>query len=337
MSQIEYQSGARRPQDFPDRTTRLLVVGIVLLLVGLCFGCMTAVMPVALATARMQNQPPMATSQVILAMVLYGALTVLGIAVGYGAIVKRRWSRPLGMIVSSHWLVGGILMLIALIAALVVNKGTFPTAANAPVPAGAQMWMAIGALGFTILFAIGLPLTILLLLKPHDVQQTLEYYDATPRWTDRVPLPILGLALTLLAYGLFLLYGGAAGVFSFFGKVLTGLPALAAASAFGLAFLAAGHWVFRLQMRGWQIGFWANILLSLSLLVSALTIDPAAYYGAMGLTPEQVELLARQGTSNKFVILVTPLLLGIGFSIYMLRLRRPLREAAETAAISHMR
>ena len=92
---------------------------------------------------------------------------------------------------------------------------------------------------FRALFAIVLPLILLLFYRKSDVRETCRQRDPVERWTEQVPLPLLAASLL---FGFGALYYGLTGIaapfFPFFGRYTTGLPA-------GIACLSGGLYQFR--------------------------------------------------------------------------------------------
>ena len=326
MTQLNYQPPTG-PTGFPDRSGRLIAAGILFLLSAAGFGCFTASTPLALVAAQVSpGAVQVPVSQIVSTVVIYLALTVLFGFVGIGAVIKRRWSRPLGLIVATHWLLIGIVSLGMSVVMIPVMKDSF--AAGAAPPAGAMTWFLVFMFSFAVILGVGWPAAMLSLLRGEAVQRTLEYYDAVPRWTDRLPIRVLGLALTLVVLGLVWLLGFGYGIYPLFGVYLTGPAAYVALAMSAAVCLLAGHWVFRLRMAGWHLAFWGNVLLTISATVTGIIGSPMDIYDAMGTRPEEIEVLQKSQHLLKPAYIAMPLLIGVTFAVYLLRLKKPMQTAA---------
>jgi hypothetical protein len=160
-----------------------------------------------------------------------------------------------------------------------------------PMPAAAMYVGVIVAVLVSLLIYIVIPGIYVWFFRLDDVRRTVEYYDPVERWTDRCPLPVLGMsvACALLAVGtlsalIFL-------VMPVFGVILTGLPAAAVVLAITVLFAAASVLLFRCNPAGWWLAIALLVVLQLSTLVTAFRIDVSKLYSAMGMTPEQERVM----------------------------------------------
>src|SRR5580704_13973204 len=96
---------------YNDRSTGLMIFGILTLLLGGLVGLLVPLMLFGqMMAAKAPNAPPANTSAILLAVAMYGCLAVALIWLGIGSIKARRWARALLLIFSWSWLVMGIFM-----------------------------------------------------------------------------------------------------------------------------------------------------------------------------------------------------------------------------------
>ncbi|MGZ8710163.1 MAG: hypothetical protein ACXW28_08055, partial [Thermoanaerobaculia bacterium] len=130
------------------------------------------------------------------------------------------------------------------------------------MPADVRGGMSAFVMGCTFLFLglffIALPLAFVLFYRTPDVRATVEALDPVRRWTDSVPLPVLGFALCML------FSGGTMVLWSFFYKAIPIGPWMLE----GLAVPVIGLFV-------------SAVLLFIGL--GSLKLNPAAWWTALGL------------------------------------------------------
>lgn len=154
---------------------------------------------------------------------------------------------------------------------------------------GVVWWVMIAVV--VVLFVL-VPGGFVLFYRSPQVRATCEVKDHKARWTDRRPLPILGLTLMLAMGVLAPFYLPISGGMVYFGVLLRG----AAAVAVALGVAAASAWcawrVWQLDVRGW----WASLILWMGLgAANARMLDPETQrqmYEATGVPPEQIEDMA---------------------------------------------
>jgi hypothetical protein len=198
------------------------------------------------------------------------------------------------LIVAWTWLLLGI-------AGAVMSVFTFPymddairnaTPPGQAPPPPAFMWavlIVVGLLG--LVFFIVVPAAFVWFYQPDRTRIALEAEDPQPRWTDRVPLPVLGLSVGWAMAAGFALFLLPFAMLPLFHVLLTGWSAAIAI----LAVAAVCAWLALSTYRLTPAGWWGSILLTLVLIASAavtfLQIPIKAMYLAMGHSPEQVEFM----------------------------------------------
>ncbi|HEV8659422.1 MAG TPA: hypothetical protein VGS96_12450 [Thermoanaerobaculia bacterium] len=212
----------------PDRSVGLILFGILQILIGLA--CSALVLFIASGSELAARQGAKSGAAMASGLVVYGLATVYFVGVGVGSIRKRRWARALSVVVSAIWLAAGIVTTLLLV--IVGSNATL--------------------IGGAIVFAILLPLVLLLFYSRPAVRATCEAFDA-PRWTDRVPLPVLAVVIVLAFASLALMANLANPSLSFAGQKITGAPA--ALTLLGLAILCAWLAVqlYRLKESAWWV------------------------------------------------------------------------------------
>ncbi|HWS70473.1 MAG TPA: hypothetical protein VN605_00085 [Thermoanaerobaculia bacterium] len=266
-----------------DRSAGLIFFGVLQLGVG----AICAMIALAVAAA-MSTTPPVAgamPSNVALAptLVVYGVAAFYFASVGIGSIRRRRWACALSAAVGALWLVFGVVS--AIVVFLAIPK------LLVMVPRSQEKAFVGGMTGFVLFFLIALPLAIFLFYKSDRTRETCELRDARIRWTDRVTLPVLALAILLGFTSISLLMSLTNPVLPLMGTILTGGPAAIAMLALsGLcAFLMVQ--LYRLKESAW----WTLVLLQLiGGIVAAITmarIDIDEVYRRAGLLTPQVQAM----------------------------------------------
>ena len=136
-----------------------------------------------------------------------------------------------------------------------------------------------------------IPLALVLFYRSPHMKATCEARDAIPRWTDRVPLPVLALVLLMASGALSILACVAYGVAPIFGVVLTGAPAIIVLVAIGGLCAYVALRLYLLRPSAW----WTLVLLHvIGGAIGAWTLthnDFEKLYEQMGLMSQQVRAM----------------------------------------------
>src|SRR5579863_3045553 len=97
---------------YKDRSTGLMIFGILTVLLGCLTGLFIVLMLAGQAMAPKTAQAQSNPAAILPAIATYGFLTVALIWLGIGSVQARRWARALLLIFSWSWLLMGILMMI---------------------------------------------------------------------------------------------------------------------------------------------------------------------------------------------------------------------------------
>ena len=217
---------------YKDRSTGLIVFGILTLLLGCFIGLL---MPLVLfgqmMAAKAPGAPPVNSATLLPALAIYGILAVALIWLGIGSIKARRWARALLLIFSWSWVIMGIFMTAIMPFVMARSFANLPANAKTGQPAmppATITGMIVGTVLFFGIFFVIVPAVWTFFYSSRHVKATCEARDPVTRWTDACPLPVLAFCLwTWLAVPLMLVmpFTGHA-VMPFFGMFISGLAGL---------------------------------------------------------------------------------------------------------------
>jgi hypothetical protein len=317
---------------YKDRSTGLVVFGILTLLLGCLAGLFVPLMLFGqMMAAKAPNAPPVNHAVMLPGMAVYGLLAVALVWLGIGSLKARRWARALLLIFSWSWLIMGICM--TAVIPFVMSKAFANLPPNAKtgqpaMPPGAITGMVIGMTLFFFVAFVLVPTLWIFFYGSRHVKATCEARDPVTRWTDACPLPVLALCLwTWLAVPVMLvmpLTGMA--VMPLFGVFVSGLTGslfcLVIAAVWGMA----GWWLYRLDARGWWLILIAMVLFTVSALLTYAHHDISELYQLQGLPQAQIDQMQKMGlfTGNRlswFTALFTLPFLG-----YLLFIKKYLRK-----------
>ena len=152
--------------------------------------------------------------------------------------------------------------------------------------------------------------------------RTCEVRDATPAWTDRCPLPVLGLSVCLALAAWVALPTTLRPVVPLFGLLVTGLPGslLVLVGAVVAVYLATS--TYRLQPGGWWATTLALIALGASTVVTFAFVDPLEAFRAMGYPEEVLASWSGSPLAERPLIIGSTVVLTLLSLVYMARVRR---------------
>ena len=318
--------------DYKDRSTGLVVFGILTLLVG----CLAALfVPLMLfgqmMAAKAPNAPPVNHAALLPAMAVYGLLAVALIWLGIGSIKARRWARALLLIFSWSWLILGVFMTGIMPFIMRKAMANLPPDAKTgqPVmPPAAIAGMIVGMVLFFGVFFVLVPAVWAFFYTSRHVKATCAARDPVPRWTDACPLPVLAFCLwTWLAVPMMLvmpLTGHA--VMPCFGMFVTGLPGALFCLVIAAVWGVAGWWLYRLDVRGWWLILFAMVLFLASSLLTHAHHDISEMYQLMGYPQAQIDQIQKTGllTGNRMNGMTA--LCSLPFLGYLLFIKKYLRR-----------
>lgn len=324
---------AASPPSYQDRGTGLLVFGIFELCLGLLCLVISGFTLLSLSLSRSlaaQSGLPPGTAispwQLLPSFSIYLGAAAFLLTAGVGSILARRWARALMLVFSWLWLIVGAVSLLFLLfflpdlfARLAAQGG-----AEASAPMVAVQGCAWAAL---FLFFLVLPALFVLFYRSPHVRATCEARDPRPRWTDRVPLPLLGTSVILACTAVGCLLATLQGAVLIFGRLWTGWPATVFLLILAAACLALAAGTSLRLSWAWPglLGLWALGVISAALFVWT-GVDWKAMYAAMNLPTQQIEALGLDALFRgpRFAIPVgVSALAGLGFLIWIRRYFQP--------------
>ena len=309
-----------------DRSTALTLVGVLQIGLGALCVLLVAISSLQFLPAfRTQvaaaggSQPT--TGGIVIGMAFYTLLAGFFVWTGVGAIRKRRWVRPIVLIVSWMWLIAGVIG--AAVAALLVPRVLRLSAGQAhEVPPAVGVIIGVVVAGIIAIFYIVLPLGFVLFYGSPHVQATLDARDPSPRWTDGCPLPVLGLSLFLGLSAVSTLPAAALAVFPLFSTLLTGPSAVVLA----LALTALYAYFARASYRRQSVGWWGPLVA-----ISFASISTGFYFwrgglneyiAAIGVSPEQGRLFLETGVFSGGMFMTFSALWVVAAASYLLWVRK---------------
>jgi len=310
---------------YPDRSTRLMLLGIVQVLLG-CLCGLLGVMMVALSLlgpmALAPQGPAINIQMMVPGLVLYLALAVAFIWLGIGLVRARRWAWTLTVVLSWLWLIIGVPGFVIFV--FFIGPMT-AFAEQGKVPREAMMAMLIFLGAVMACIYILLPAVFLFFCHHESVRATCQRRDPKIRWTDRCPMPVLALSI-ILALSVASMTGVVAygPVMPLFGVFLSGAAGavVIVLIALLLAYLAWG--TYRLQMAAW----WGTLLVGIAGTVNMVLVfsrtDLMELYEKTGMPADQLEMMRKTG-SVEFLSHWAPwmgLASGAAWLAYLLYVRR---------------
>jgi len=298
MTHIPYAT-PHSPIDFSNRKSGLLVFGILLILLGSLSACAALTTPLALLVSRLA--PPNANASnalqpraIAVAVPLYLLIAGGLIWTGIGSILAQRWVRPIVLSFTIIFMFVGIFATIAMLILLPTMSATMQAAMPPGSPPVSQVAVAFavtfGAL-FSVLFYLVIPGIFFWFYRKQDVRRTLEFYDPVSRWTDRCPLPVLGMSIAATLMGISALMALAYPVVLLFGVIITGNSARAMILLTLAVYLIAAVLIYRQRMAGWWLAMGMLTLLVLSVSISMMRVDLITIFEAMDLPQQQLDIL----------------------------------------------
>jgi len=307
---------------FTDRRKRLLVGGILLMVMG----CGAALLGLGSAASVliMQRVPEaqqvshLKPVQAIPGLLMYCGTGAVLLVLGFGSVLRRRWSRPLILVVSWAWLAMGILTSLMVVSMVPALQGALP--AEPGVAA-----VIYGCFGVVFgLFGIVVPAILLALYSSREVAATLAALDPEPRWTDRIPTPLLGLVLWVGLTAVAMVPSSLYALLPVGGRLVTGPIAVAAYLVAGGVFAAVAVGLARRSRLAWWAGLAAIIVWSGW---SAMTLPRMDFDEIM----RRMGVVQQPGVPDMSAMYQSPWFLGpmvlvmLGMAAYFFYVRRYLR------------
>lgn len=303
-----------------DRTTLLLVGGLVLLLLGFIALMVTFFLVVnILALSRVpetERASGMTVAQIVPALLLFAGSGTACSILGLGALLRRKWFEPLLAVFAWAWLFLGLLN--ALVASRILPLVSPYGPERVP---GTELasFKTIGTVLLVVDFVV--PGLLLFLFTGRHIKATLETHDREARWTDRVPTDLLGLSVFVGSWALVMLISSFQAVLPVGGSILTSDRAVFVCLASALVIGATAIGLFKRRPVAWWGGIAILVVWAAWCFTTIPRIDFQNLLRAAGLPqPTNVQHLALIFKGSWFQGLVAAVTLG-GLC-YFFRVRR---------------
>ena len=327
----DYEETVDSP-DFKDKKTGLVVFGILQIIFGGFCALIVPFMIFGMIVSTVLDKSggaAMRPAMMIPGILLYLLVAVWFIWMGIGSVKARRWARALVLVSSWLWLicgVGGFIFMLLLMPDMYNQMGE-----SGQMPPAVARIMKYFMMGFMAVFYVIIPGALVLFYGSKNVKATCEFRDTKVRWTDKCPLPVLGLSLMFGFWAVSMLFTVCYGcAIPFFGSILTGLPG---AGVVLLVTLLAGYvaWgTYRLSINAW----WCAVLLiagwALSAAITFSRVNIMEFYEKMNFPEQQLDAMKQFSMSQDYMVLFF-VLWAAAFMGYLLYTRRYFVRPAEQA------
>ncbi|RMG15026.1 MAG: hypothetical protein D6731_09190 [Planctomycetota bacterium] len=274
----------------------------------------------------------------LLGLVVYFLLAVFFAVTAVGAWRHRRWVRPVMLALSLPGTLLGVLAtgvlaltLPEVLQAALAGAGSPGGGPAAPPPLAATFAAAV-SIGAGLIFYVGLPGLLAALYARSDLQERCAALDPQPRWTDHLPLPVLGTSLWLGLGAVGVLLCLPYGVFPCFGVLLAGPPATALVLLTAAACAVLARAVYRRHPLAWNATLALVALGGLSGSLTFVRVDPLDVYRLSNTLPrEQLALMERMRTGRlRLAFVGSTALSALAAAAFLLAQRRAFGPAAGT-------
>jgi hypothetical protein len=321
--------------EYRDRGTGLVVFGVVQIILGLLDALMIPLVALGAFLTRFSPRVSMRPGQYLSGIATYALAAAVLFILGIGSIQMKRWARALTLVISWYWLILGVLITILMTAVLpvamraVLHAQQNAAAQSAAISAGVMAVILTIIIVLAASFLILVPIAFILFYGRGDVAETCRHRDPVERWTDRVPLPVLGASVVFVAQALYMLSAGlTTPLFPFFGHYLSRGPAIVGFLAFaGLdTYLALAF--LRVNPIAWWIAVVAAPVRLVSMAVTFSRADLMQAYAKLGWSDAQIRVLSSSPLFRSHMVLWWSLISSVLFFGYILWIRRYFRISA---------
>jgi len=312
--------------EFKDRKGRLMFLGVIqILLGGLCLLLLSGMlMSVLFANINPEaaESAKFGIRQMIQALGFYILLGGWFICMGIGSIGCRRWARALSLVTSWLWLICGIVGMVSMIFFAPFMRSNMAAGQPEELPENFFVIMQIIMFAFMTVAYVIIPLVFVLLYSGRDVRLTCEYRDQKVRWTDRCPLPVLGVceifSFWLLSMS-FMVFQGC--VVPFFGTVLESFAGAAVILVMSVAVAFVVFGLYKLDIRAW----WGALVLPLVWFpMFSLTFygdNKWQFYEKLNTPAESIEAMKAMGNFTPMMMAIFAFWI-VGLVGYLLYIKR---------------
>ena len=317
---------------YRDRSTGLMVFGILTILLGCLSGLLVPLMLFGQAMAAASTHAPQLNFSLILpAILIYGGLAVALVWLGIGSIMAKRWARALLLIFSWSWLVMGILDMVVMAVIMPKVLANLPSTGTAGHPApnpaimDGVMFMIFVVDGFILVL---LPAIWTFFYKSRHVKASCEARNPAPSWTDACPLPVLAVCLWAMFSAPMMMIMPVAfhGVTPFFGIFLRGVAGMVFYLAIAAVWSCAAWLLYKLDLRGWWLIFITMCVMMVSGVITFARHDVIEMYRLMDYPEAQIQQIQKSGVleGNTMTWMMAFFMVPfLGYLIFIKRYFRP--------------
>ncbi|VGO11529.1 hypothetical protein PDESU_00073 [Pontiella desulfatans] len=300
-----------------DRSVGLMVSGILEIVLGILAFSVAMLLLVVASSAGLGGMKP---SHFWIAMGLLFYLAGWFIVMGLGSMKAKRWARALVLVGAWVTVFFGtlglalVLYILPELHGLMLNSGLIAPA------------VSMGILYFVILVLFLLqvlfPMVAIAFYSLRGVQVTCERLHPAPCWTDKVPLPLLAMALVSIMGSLSILTGATTNYVVFlFGKIVAGGLGMVIVLAISVACGYIGWGAFSRKIHAWWGAYALVLLTSSSMMLTFSEMDMETLYAQMGYTAEQIERLGQYSAFNPAMLTFISCIWGIMACVYLVWVR----------------
>lgn len=311
---------------FKNRRTGLQIFGVVQLLLGVL--CLFLAVLIGIVSRFQPHAPgaPNSLTFVLPAVLAYCVFAIKFVWLGIGSILCRRWARAMTLVLSWLWFSMGVAVIPTVIWMVPRTLASMPAGTPGVTP---QMMTLI--LLFQILFMgfffIVIPGAFILFYRSPHVKSTCEAFDPQVRWTDRSPLPVLGVSCVAAMGAIMLIVMPLSGfaVLPAFGTLITGVAGSASLIVIGLVWAWLARSIYHQNAAAWWVLFGVLLLFTLSNAVTFAQIDPMDLYRTMGYPQAQIDMIEKSGMATRGYFLWSSTIYFIPMMVYLLWVKRFLK------------
>jgi hypothetical protein len=297
MRMIEHEETVRS-LDFKDRKIRLVVFGILQIIFGSVCALIVPIMifgMIALAVAGEDAAEGVGVRMVIPGILFYMLLAVWFIWVGIGSVKARRWARALILISSWVWLISGAWGFVFML--LFLPNMYDQMGETGQIPMEMVIVMKWVMMAFMAVFYVIIPGLLVLFYRGKHVKATCEYRDPQVRWTDKCPLPVLGVSLVCAFCVVSMPYMGAyKWTVPFFGVVLSGIPGAMVILVLTLLLAYIAWGAYKLDMKAWWCALVVLVCWFFSAIITFSCVSIESFYDKMDLPEQTLEIMKQYST-----------------------------------------
>ncbi|MHC4159886.1 MAG: hypothetical protein ACYSSO_12490, partial [Planctomycetota bacterium] len=207
----------------------------------------------------------------------------------------RRWARALILVSSWVWLICGACGFV--FALLFLPNMYDQMGESGQVPMETVIVVKWVMMAFTAVFYVVIPGLLVLFYRGKHVKATCEYRDPQVRWTDKCPLPVLGVSLVCASWAVSLpCMGVYKWIIPFFGVVLSGIPGAIVILLLTLLLAYTAWGVYKLDMKAWWCALLLFVCWFFSTIITFSCVSIQSFCDKMDLPKQALEMTKQHST-----------------------------------------